>query len=114
MLVNRRKFLQAATMAAATSGAVTPAAAAVVRRNVIRAIAFDGFPIFDPRPIFALAEQLFPGRGAELSDLWRTRQFEYTWLRTVARLVCPNGRWCRSDLRGKLAWRSGAEDRYGA
>lgn len=47
------------------------------------AIAFDGFPIFDPRPIFALAENLFPGRGRELSNVWRTRQFEYTWLRTM-------------------------------
>jgi 2-haloacid dehalogenase len=85
MLANRRKFLQAATMAVVTSGAFTPAAAAVARRNAIRAIAFDGFPIFDPRPIFALAEALFPGRGAELSSLWRTRQFEYTWLRTAAK-----------------------------
>jgi 2-haloacid dehalogenase len=50
----------------------------------VRAVAFDAFPIFDPRPIFALAEELFPGRGAELSKAWRTRQFEYTWLRTVA------------------------------
>jgi 2-haloacid dehalogenase len=31
-----------------------------------------------------LAEELFPGRGPELSNAWRTRQFEYTWLRTLA------------------------------
>ena len=43
----------------------------------IKAIAFDAFPIFDPRPVFALAEQFFPGKGAELSNAWRTRQFEY-------------------------------------
>jgi 2-haloacid dehalogenase len=84
MLINRRTFLEAATVAVTTSGVVTSAAAAVAGRNSIRAIAFDGFPIFDPRPIFALAEELFPGRGAELSNAWRTRQFEYTWLRTVA------------------------------
>ena len=30
-----------------------------------------------------LAEQLFPGRGAELSNAWRTRQFEYQWLRAL-------------------------------
>lgn len=53
-------------------------------RPPFKAIAFDGFPIFDPRPVFALAEQLFPGRGAELSNAWRIRQFEYTWLRTTA------------------------------
>jgi 2-haloacid dehalogenase len=50
----------------------------------IKAIAFDAFPIFDPRPILARAEALFPGQGAELSNAWRTRQFEYTWLRTVS------------------------------
>jgi 2-haloacid dehalogenase len=46
-----------------------------------KAILFDAFPIFDPRPVFALAEDLFPGRGTDLSNAWRTRQFEYTWLR---------------------------------
>ena len=50
----------------------------------IKALAFDAFPILDPRPVFALAEQLFPGHGAELSNLWRIRQFEYQWLRAMA------------------------------
>jgi 2-haloacid dehalogenase len=45
---------------------------------------FDGFVIFDPKPVFALAETLFPGRGAELGNAWRVRQFEYTWLRTLS------------------------------
>jgi len=49
----------------------------------VKAVLFDAFPIFDPRPIAALAEELFPGDGAEFSDLWRDRQFEYCWLRTV-------------------------------
>ena len=50
----------------------------------IKAIAFDAFPIFDPRPVFALVERLYPGKGAELSNEWRIRQFEYTWLRVAA------------------------------
>ena len=50
----------------------------------VQAIAFDAFPIFDPRPVFVLVDRLFPGRGAELSNEWRTRQFEYTWLRVAA------------------------------
>jgi len=50
---------------------------------VIKAIAFDGFTVFDPRPIATLAEQLFPGQGEPLVGAWRTRQFEYTWLRTL-------------------------------
>lgn len=49
-----------------------------------RAIAFDGFPIFDPRPVAAKAEALLPGRGAVLMAAWRTRQFEYQWLRALA------------------------------
>jgi 2-haloacid dehalogenase len=49
----------------------------------IRAIAFDGLAVFDVRPVATLAERIFPGRGEEMSVLWRTRQFEYTWLRTV-------------------------------
>jgi 2-haloacid dehalogenase len=49
----------------------------------IKGIALDGLTVFDTRPIAALAERVFPGRGEEMSALWRTRQFEYTWLRTV-------------------------------
>lgn len=53
--------------------------------RVIKAIAFDALAIFDPRPVFASAERLFPGTGAELSNDWRTRQFEYTWLRVATK-----------------------------
>jgi 2-haloacid dehalogenase len=48
--------------------------------RAIEAIAFDAFPIFDPRPVLALADQYAP----RLSDEWRTRQFEYSWLRVAA------------------------------
>jgi len=34
--------------------------------------------------VFALAKSLFPTKGEELSNLWRTKQFEYSWLRTAA------------------------------
>ncbi len=51
----------------------------------MKAVAFDAFAVLDPRPIFALAENLFPGKGADLATAWRTRQFEYTWLRTASR-----------------------------
>src|ERR1043165_3771246 len=66
--------------------AATPLlAAAPLAATRIKAVAFDGFPIIDPRPVGTRAEQLFPGRGAELMAAWRTRQFEYTWLRTLTR-----------------------------
>ena len=54
-------------------------------RGNIRAVAFDGFPILDPRPVFSLVDQLYPDKGVELSNIWRTKQFEYTWLRTMSR-----------------------------
>lgn len=31
-----------------------------------------------------MAEQLFPGKGGELSSLWRAKQIEYTHLRTLS------------------------------
>jgi 2-haloacid dehalogenase len=49
----------------------------------VSAVAFDGFPIFDPRGVSRVAEELFPGRGSELVAAWRARQFEYQWLRAL-------------------------------
>ena len=80
----RRQFLSLTASAVAGALVEGRAASAVATDVPVQAIAFDAFPIFDPRPIFALADELFPGRGAELGKVWRTRQFEYTWLRTVA------------------------------
>jgi 2-haloacid dehalogenase len=48
-----------------------------------RAVAFDFLVLFDPNSIVAVAEHAFPGKGRELTQLWRTRQFEYTWLRSI-------------------------------
>jgi 2-haloacid dehalogenase len=50
----------------------------------IKAVVFDGFAIFDPRPVFALTEKIFPGKGKEIAETWRVKQFEYTWLREAA------------------------------
>ena len=83
MELNRRQFVNLATGSVATCllGGIVPTVGN--SDPPIKAIAFDGFTTFDPRSVFALAEELFPGRGSELSNAWRTRQFEYTWLRTV-------------------------------
>ena len=82
MSPNRREFFNLVAAGIAAGGL---ASALAVKGSKIKAIAFDAFPIFDPRPVFALAEQLFPGKGAELSNAWRTRQFEYQWLRAFSR-----------------------------
>jgi len=54
------------------------------RSSPFKAIAFDAFPIFDPRPVTALAESFFPGRGAAIINAWRVRQFDYQWLRALS------------------------------
>lgn len=81
MQLDRREFLG---LAAAGVGPLVAAPALALERSKIKGIAFDAFPIFDPRPIFSLAEELFPGRGTELGKVWRTRQFEYQWLRALS------------------------------
>jgi 2-haloacid dehalogenase len=80
----RRDFLRLTTASVAAGLLAYAPLASAASPSKIKAIAFDAFPIFDPGPVFALAEEIFPGRAAELGNEWRTRQFEYTWLRTVA------------------------------
>ena len=54
-------------------------------RPVIRAIAFDAYgTLFDVLSVGALAEQLFPGKGSDLANLWRVKQIDYTRLRTLS------------------------------
>jgi len=83
MPISRRRFL-ACTLGIA-SAALSPAAdpAAAASRPRVRAVAFDALAVFDARPVLALTERLFEERGAELGRVWRTRQFEYCWLRTL-------------------------------
>ena len=73
-------FAVATTFVVAAEG---ESATSALARERLDAVAFDAFTLFDPRPVAALAEQLFPGNGMELVAAWRTRQFEYTWLRTL-------------------------------
>ena len=50
----------------------------------ITAIAFDAYgTLFDVFSIGALAEELFPGKGATLAALWRDKQLEYARIRTM-------------------------------
>jgi 2-haloacid dehalogenase len=48
------------------------------------AIVFDAYgTLFDVHSVTALADTLVPGRGADLSRLWRAKQLEYTWLQSL-------------------------------
>jgi 2-haloacid dehalogenase len=98
MRLDRRTFLRLAAAGAVTANLARHDAAMAAPRARFRAIAFDGFPIFDPRPIFALAEQLFPNQGAALADAWRARQFEYQWLRALGGRYADFGQVTESAL----------------
>jgi 2-haloacid dehalogenase len=50
----------------------------------IKAMVFDAYgTLFDVYSVATLGEQLFPSKGKELSQLWRTKQIDYTWLRSL-------------------------------
>ncbi len=50
----------------------------------IDALVFDAYgTLFDVHSLVQTAERLIPGHGAVLSQLWRTKQLEYTWLQSL-------------------------------
>ena len=50
----------------------------------IAALVFDAYgTVFDVHSVARLADTFFPGKGGELSAVWRAKQLEYTWLRTL-------------------------------
>jgi 2-haloacid dehalogenase len=49
-----------------------------------KAYVFDAYgTLFDVYSVLARCEELFPGHGAQLTTLWRAKQLEYTWLRSL-------------------------------
>lgn len=57
---------------------------------MIEAIAFDAYgTLFDVYSVGALAEELFPGNGKAISELWRDKQIEYTRLRSMSSVYKP-------------------------
>lgn len=81
--LDRREFLLLGT-GSALACASSLASVHAAPRSRFKAIVFDAFPIFDPRPVAALAETLFPGKGTAIANAWRTRQFDYQWLRALS------------------------------
>ena len=50
----------------------------------IKGLLFDAYgTLFDVASVLALCEELFPGKGTALSQMWRTKQLEYSWLRSL-------------------------------
>ena len=54
-----------------------------------RAFVFDAYgTLFDVHSIITLTEALAPSQGAVLSQIWRTKQLEYTWLQSL--MISPS------------------------
>lgn len=50
----------------------------------IQAVVFDAYgTLFNVHSVANRCDQLFPGHGADLSKLWRSKQLEYAWLRSL-------------------------------
>lgn len=50
----------------------------------IKALVFDAYgTLFDVHSVISACDQSFPGHGAALSQAWRAKQLEYTWLRSL-------------------------------
>lgn len=72
-------------LALALAGAAVPPVAAQARGGArIEALAFDGFTVFDPRPINAAVVSMTGDRGAALAGAWTNKLFGLSWLETAA------------------------------
>lgn len=50
----------------------------------MKALVFDAYgTLFDVLSISSLCEDLFPGHGKEMAQIWRRKQLEYSWLRSL-------------------------------
>ena len=56
----------------------------------LRALVFDAYgTLFDVHSVARRCESFWPGQGALLSQAWRAKQLEYTWLRSLMRRYRP-------------------------
>ena len=54
------------------------------------AFVFDAYgTLYDVHSVHARCEACWPGKGMQLSQLWRARQLEYTWQRSLMRRYAP-------------------------
>jgi 2-haloacid dehalogenase len=53
---------------------------------IIKAVVFDAYgTLYDIQTVAAVTEQAFPGYGDIVTQIWRIKQLEYTWLRSLMR-----------------------------
>jgi 2-haloacid dehalogenase len=51
---------------------------------MIKAVVFDAYgTLFDIQSVAAVTEEAFPGYGELITQIWRIKQLEYSWLRSL-------------------------------
>jgi len=59
----------------------------------LQALVFDAYgTLFDVHAVIRRCEVFWPAKGAALSQLWRAKQLEYTWQRSLMRQYAPFSR----------------------
>jgi 2-haloacid dehalogenase len=52
----------------------------------IKAVVFDAYgTLYDIQSVASVTEEAFPGYGEIITQIWRIKQLEYTWLRSLMR-----------------------------
>jgi 2-haloacid dehalogenase len=76
-----------ATAAAVGAGSATSPASGLQQASQlsgIKALVFDAYgTLFDVFSVTALCEELFPGQGSAVAQLWRAKQLQYSLLRSL-------------------------------
>jgi 2-haloacid dehalogenase len=58
--------------------------------KMLATLVFDAYgTLYDVHSVVQRCESFWPGRGAQLSQLWRAKQLEYTWQRSLMRRYAP-------------------------
>lgn len=88
--ITRRDFVKTAAHGAVAAGLrpyrniLKMGALMQVEKEPVKALVFDAYgTLFDVQSVIAAVNRKFPGQGPALSAAWRTRQLEYTWLRSL-------------------------------
>ena len=56
----------------------------------LEALVFDAYgTLFDVHSVVQRCEGFWPGKGLQLSQLWRAKQLEYTWQRSLMQRYVP-------------------------
>ena len=64
-----------------------------------QALVFDAYgTLYDVHSVIQRCDGLWPGKGSALSQLWRQKQLEYTWQRTLMRRYAPFSQITREAL----------------